>query len=345
MIAETTDAWHTARWQRELAEAITDPAELLERLRLPATLLPAARAAAAQFPLRAPRGFVARIEPGKPNDPLLRQILPLGIELDDQPGYGPDPVGDIAAMPHPGLLHKYQGRVLLTLTGACAVHCRYCFRRHFPYAEANPGRGHWPEVLDYIRADASIGEVIFSGGDPLLLTDARLHLLLTELEGIRHVRRLRIHTRVPVVLPSRLDARFCSLLGERRLPLVIVVHVNHARELSAEVVAALRPLRRAGITLLNQAVLLRGVNDSAAALTALSEALFDAGVLPYYLHALDRVQGARHFDVDQEVAIALVAALRRTLPGYLVPSLVREIAGAPHKEALTSAAGTDTFTA
>ncbi len=324
----------TPVWQRELASAVTDPEELLGLVGLGPEWLPAARAATRLFPLRVPRGFVARMRRGDPRDPLLRQVLPLAEECLATPGFTADPVGDANAMRVPGLLQKYQGRVLLTATGACAVHCRYCFRRHFPYAEANPGADRWRAALDYIAADDSIAEVILSGGDPLTLSDRRLREFTNALAGFRHVKRLRLHTRLPIVLPERVDDGLLDWLGDLALGTAVVVHVNHADEIDATVRAAFARLRQTGAVLLNQSVLLRGVNDSAVVLAGLSEALFDAGVLPYYLHLLDKVQGAMHFDVDESRATALVEELRARLPGYLVPRLVREVAGAPAKRPL-----------
>ena len=246
-------------------------------------------------------------------------------------GFGADPVGDLAAMAAPGVLHKYQGRVLLTATGACAVHCRYCFRRHFPYADANPLADRWNQALAYIAADDSIVEVILSGGDPLTMSDRRLAELVHGLEGVAHLRRLRLHTRLPIVLPERVNDELLAWLGATRLKTVVVVHANHAQEIDASVASALARLKAAGVELLNQSVLLRGVNDSADVLAALSEVLFAAGVMPYYLHMLDRVQGAAHFEVPEAAARGLMAELNRRLPGYLVPRWVREIAGAPGK--------------
>jgi EF-P beta-lysylation protein EpmB len=323
-------ATHT-RWQTELQHAVTDPVRLLAMLALDPALLDGAQSGARLFPLRVPRSFVARMRIGDPHDPLLRQVLPLDAESVPARGFGVDPVGDLASAARPGLLHKYHGRVLLVATGACAVHCRYCFRRHFPYAEENP-RGHgWQDALDYIRADDSITEVILSGGDPLSLTDARLADLTTAVAAIPHVRRLRIHTRQPVVLPSRVDDAFLKWFTSLPLQKAVVVHVNHANEIDDEVVTAFAALQAAGATLFNQSVLLRDVNDSVDALANLSDALFAAKVIPYYLHLLDRVAGAAHFQVDDERARELHAALRARLPGYLVPRLVREDAGAPGK--------------
>lgn len=321
----------TTRWQTDMAEAVRDPRELLELLELDPVLLEPARRAAAAFPLRVPRAFLARMRRGDPADPLLRQVLPLGEELQDVPGYVRDPVGDMPSVAAKGLLHKYRGRVLLITTGACGVHCRYCFRRHFPYSEENARSGEWQEALDYLRSDTSIREVILSGGDPLTLSDERLAALSRSLEEIPHIKRLRIHTRQPVVLPSRVDDGLISWLTACRLQKVIVLHTNHAREMDAAVREACARLRAAGVTLLNQTVLLRQVNDSAEALAELSEALFAAQVLPYYLNLLDPVAGAAHFDVPEAEALKLMEALRARLPGYLVPKLVREVPGAPSK--------------
>lgn len=319
-------------WRAELARAVDDPAELIRLLELDSDLLPQARSAARSFPLRVPRGFVARMRRGDVHDPLLRQVLPLGAELEQHPGFSLDPTGDLAVISAPGLLTKYQGRALLVTTGACAVHCRYCFRRHFPYAGSNPRTDGWRAALAAIAADPSIDEVILSGGDPLSLSDTRLGELVAALAALPQLKRLRIHTRHPVVLPERVDDALLGWLAPLRLQKVVVLHANHAQELDASVADACTRLRDAGATLLNQSVLLRGVNDSVDALAALSERLFAIGVLPYYLHQLDRVAGAAHFEVSDRVALALHTALTARLPGYLVPRLVREVAGAPAKQ-------------
>lgn len=321
----------TAPWQRLLAEAIVDPADLLRRLGLPETLLPAARRAAALFPLRVPAPYLQRIRPGDAADPLLRQVLPLDLECETRPGYSADPLAESAAQPVPGLLKKYHGRALLIATGACAVHCRYCFRRHFPYAEAHAGGSRLEPALAAIAADPSIGEVILSGGDPLTLSDPRLADLTARLAATAHVHTLRIHSRLPVVLPQRVDDDLLGWLTPLPLRKVLVLHSNHPAEIDDSVGQALTALATSGVTLLNQSVLLRGVNDNADSLVALSERLHQAGVLPYYLHLLDRVQGAAHFEVPQIQGEALIAALRARLPGYLVPRLVREIPGASGK--------------
>jgi EF-P beta-lysylation protein EpmB len=277
---------------------------------------------------------------GDAADPLLRQVLPLDVELVDTPGYVADPVGDLAALAGQGLLHKYHGRALLVTTGACAIHCRYCFRREFPYGEQHAGREAFASSLEAIRADASITEVLLSGGDPFTLSDRRLAGLLAGLEAIAHVQRVRVHTRLPVVLPERIDDDFLGMWNApRRLQRIVVIHANHAQELrGAEAVrGALGALQSSGTTLLNQSVLLRGVNDSIAALEDLSVALFESGVLPYYLHMLDPVRGAAHFDVPETEARNLHSALTARLPGYLVPRLVREVAGAAAKTMLPPA--------
>ncbi|MGH8282473.1 MAG: EF-P beta-lysylation protein EpmB [Gammaproteobacteria bacterium] len=328
-----------AQWQTELADAVRDPAKLLQMLELDPALVEPARAAGKDFPLCVPRAFVSRMHKGDAADPLLRQVLPLGEELEDVPGFSDDPVGDLPSSRHPGVLHKYRGRVLLIATGACGVNCRYCFRRHFPYAEETARHQGWHDALEYLRADASISEAILSGGDPLSLTDRVLAELVNALEQIPHIKRLRIHTRQPIVLPSRVDAALLTWLRDCRLQKVVVVHVNHARELDTAVVEALSRLRTAGAVLFNQSVLLRGVNDSVKVLVGLSEALFAAGVIPYYLHQLDRVRGAAHFEVAEAEARILIGELRARLPGYLLPRLVREIPGTPSKVPLAEAAG------
>lgn len=321
-------------WRRDLAEAIRDPAQLLEILGLPAELLPAAKRAAAQFPLLAPRGFVARMRKGDLTDPLLRQVLPLGEESVAHPGFSTDPLAETACGPRPGVLHKYHGRALLVTTGACAVHCRYCFRRHFSYEDLPRGRQWWSEAVAYVGADDSLKEVLLSGGDPLTLPDVQLAALATDLAVIPHLERLRIHTRLPVVLPKRIDDGLLSWLTGTRLAPVMVIHANHPAELSPDVVAACRRLRDAGVTVFNQSVLLQGVNDAVEVLVALSESLFRAGVVPYYLHVLDHVAGAGHFLIDDERACALHAGVAARLPGYLVPRLVREEPGQAGKTPL-----------
>ena len=334
MITASTPRAQPRRWQELWREAVSDPRELLAALDLLAfadILLPRSDTG---FPLRVPRGFIARMRRGDPNDPLLLQVLPQARELADVPGFTSDAVGDLAARAANGVLHKYEGRALLVATGACAVHCRYCFRRHFPYAAQAAAAAGWNEAIAHVRADETIAEVILSGGDPLSLATSKLAELTTALSPVRHLRRLRIHTRLPVVLPERVDDEFSRWLAALPWPTTVVLHANHARELDSSVASACSRLRESGAVLLNQAVLLRGVNDDASVLADLSERLFDCGVLPYYLHQLDRVAGAAHFEVDDARARDLLDELRARLPGYLVPRLVREIAGAPAKTPL-----------
>ncbi|MBU1192198.1 MAG: EF-P beta-lysylation protein EpmB [Gammaproteobacteria bacterium] len=332
IIPLTRDVEHAPAWRRALSEAVTRPSELLSLLGLPDE--PESESAAQLFRMRVPRGFITRMRPGDRYDPLLLQVLPVAAECQASAGFMTDPLGEAAAMAAPGLLHKYQGRVLLTLTGACGIHCRYCFRRHYPYAEANPSGGHWEQALAYIRQDSSIHEVILSGGDPLSLSDQRLTAMVTDLATIPHLQRLRIHSRLPVVLPERVTPELLGWLTGNRLRPVLVIHANHAQEIDATVQAALRTIVAAGIPLLNQSVLLKHINDTADGLCTLSETLFDAGALPYYLHQLDHVQGAAHFEVTDDEAQELMTAMRARLPGYLVPRLVREQAGEPGKSPL-----------
>lgn len=320
-----------APWQREWQNAIRHPATLLERLGLDTALLGPARRADQLFELRVPEAFLERMEPGNAADPLLRQVLPVDAESDDTPGFANDPVGDHASLANGGVIHKYQGRALLIATGACAINCRYCFRRHFPYADANASSGQWAEALDYLRDNPSISEVILSGGDPLSLNDRRLRELSEGLVSIPHLRRIRVHSRMPVVLPSRIDESLIGWLTGTRLTPVMVIHANHAQELDMRVAESLQRLARDGVRLYNQAVLLRGVNDDAQTLINLSERLFDIGVQPYYLHLLDRVRGAAHFEVNEGEARALMRALAAVTPGYMLPRLVREVAGEPWK--------------
>ena len=326
-------------WRQAWRDAVRDPRELLAMLGLDALAAGISDAAAAQFPLRVPRGFVARMRHGDRHDPLLRQVLPVLDEDRIVAGFGLDAVGDAAARRGGGVIHKYNGRALLVATGSCAVHCRYCFRRHYPYAEDTAAAAGWREAVALIAGDASIHEVILSGGDPLSLADHKLAELTAALRGIPHLRRLRIHTRLPIVLPERVDAGLLAWLRGLLWPVAIVVHVNHAREFDAAVDDAMAALRDAGALLLNQAVLLRGVNDSVDALADLCERGHAAGVLPYYLHQLDRVAGAAHFEVGDAEALALHAALAARLPGYLVPRLVREVAGRTGKTPLMADVG------
>ena len=314
-------------WKRELAEAISNSDELLSLLQLEQT--PGAGGQQPGFRLRVPRNYASKMRVGDANDPLLRQVLPLDEESASDGML--DPVGDLDAMVTPGLLHKYHGRVLLVTTGACAIHCRYCFRRNFPYSDASINPAHWREALAYIRAHTDINEVILSGGDPLVLDDHKLDQLQRQLGNIDHVKWLRIHSRLPVVLASRINDSLLKWMRNSALRITLVIHANHANEIGVQEQAALAALKQAGVSLLNQSVLLKGVNDSATAQCALSRRLHDCGVMPYYLHLLDRVVGAAHFDVPLDAAMALSDDLRKRLPGYLVPRMVREVAGANSK--------------
>ncbi|MCK0154058.1 EF-P beta-lysylation protein EpmB [Alcanivorax sp. S6407] len=333
MIPQESAGWELPDWQRQQADLITDPAELLALLDLDASALPEIRAAARDFPLRVPRRYVELMEKGNPNDPLLRQVLSVPAELEAVPGYGVDPLEEGDHTPVPGLLHKYHGRALLVVTGACAVHCRYCFRRHFPYQSHLSGK-RWDQALAWLAERPDIHEVILSGGDPLTLTNRRIGQLLEALAQIPHLRRLRIHSRTPVVIPERLDEELLALLAQDRWRTVLVFHANHPREISAALTERGRQWQRAGVTLLNQSVLLAGVNDRVETLEALSDRLHEAAILPYYLHQLDKVAGAAHFAVPDRQALALHRQLRGRLPGFLVPRLSREEPGEPSKTVL-----------
>ena len=327
------EPWPAGEWRRALADAVTRVDKLLELVELEAADLAGGPTASAvrRFPLRVPRGFIARMTTGDPSDPLLRQVLPLGVEDDEVAGFTADPVGELGLALDGGVMTKYHGRALIVVTGACAVHCRYCFRRHFPYDEHRAGDPDWSAVVEAIAGDASVDEVILSGGDPLSIPDRRLRPLVDRVVAIDHIRRLRVHTRLPVVLPERVDEDLVAWIAACPRPVVIVIHANHPAEIDSRVERALGALRRAGATLLNQAVLLAGVNDSVPALDGLSRRLADCGVVPYYLHLLDRVAGAAHFEVEEGRALTIMDGLRVRLPGYLVPRLVREIPGAPSK--------------
>ncbi len=319
------------RWQQRWREAIRDPRELLRQLGLDPAELGVSDEAAGQFAVRVPQGFAARMRHGDRHDPLLRQVLPITDELKVVPGFSLDAVGDGAAKKATGVIQKYRGRALLVTTGSCAINCRYCFRRHFDYGTENAAREGWRDAVDAIAQDPDIDEVILSGGDPLSLATHKLVELTQALTQIPHLRRLRIHSRLPVVLPERVDDALVQWIGSLPWPVAFVIHANHANEFDASVDAAMARLREAGATLLNQAVLLRGVNDSIEALQALSERSFAAGVLPYYLYQVDRVEGVAHFEVADDTAKDLHAQLTARLSGYLVPKLVREISGDSNK--------------
>ncbi|MEB4673703.1 EF-P beta-lysylation protein EpmB [Enterobacteriaceae bacterium G50] len=321
-------------WLSQLADVVTDPDELLRLLNVDADeKLLAGREAKRLFPLRVPRAFIARMEKGNPDDPLLRQVLTAQDEFISAPGFSTDPLEEQHSVV-PGLLHKYHNRALLLVKGGCAVNCRYCFRRHFPYAENQGNKRNWQAALDYIAQHPELDEIIFSGGDPLMAKDHELEWLITHLEALPHVKRLRIHSRLPIVIPARITDALVARFAQSRLQILLVNHINHAREIDDEFRAAMMRLRQAGVTLLNQSVLLRGVNNNAQTLADLSNALFDAGVMPYYLHVLDKVQGAAHFLVGDDEARVIMRELLTLISGYMVPKLAREIGGEPSKTPL-----------
>ncbi len=317
-------------WQKDLAQSFTDPLQLLQFLEIPTQAWLEAAKARKLFPLRVPRPFARRMQKGNPCDPLLLQVLTQTAEFQLAEGYSQDPLEEQDNQV-PGLLHKYQSRVLLIVRGGCAVNCRYCFRRHFPYQDNSLNKSQWQQAFDYIAADDKIDEVIFSGGDPLMAKDSHLAWMAGQIGQIPHVKTLRIHTRLPVVIPSRISDEFVHWFAKGKFNPVMILHINHANEIDAELRAKLLALRSQGVTLLNQAVLLNKINDSAPAQIALNQALFAAGVMPYYLHMLDKVQGAAHFDVPDRRAREIMAEVIKRQPGYLVPKLVREIGGQPGK--------------
>ena len=321
-------------WKSALAKAVRYPDELIERLRLPDELRPAARRAARQFSVVVPESYLARIEPGNPDDPLLRQVLPMAEELEDAPGFTADALEESDARRAPGFLQKYHGRGLMILAGQCAVNCRYCFRRHYPYGDEPVSLEQWEPAFEAIEQDDSLTEIILSGGDPLLLSDRRIEAIAGRLEQIPHLQRLRVHSRLPIVLPERVNDRLTSLLTGSRLTPVMVVHANHPQEVTGDCAEALARLVQSGVTTLNQSVLLKAVNDDPDTLCSLSERLVNLGVMPYYLHQLDRVQGTAHFEVPEEKGRELIAEMLRRLPGYAVPRYVRELPGAPGKTPL-----------
>ncbi len=336
MITRSVASVDSLTWQEQLASSIRDPKKLLQILELGTkggdqSFLNQALSASQDFPLRVPMAYLQRITKGDINDPLLLQILPLKEELTGAPGYTTDPLGEQMANPIPGLIHKYHGRVLLIVSTNCAINCRYCFRRHFPYQENKPGRNEWQQAIDYIANDSSISEVIYSGGDPLAASDKQLLWLTEKIAQISHVKRLRVHTRLPIVIPDRITAQCLHWLTSTRLLTSIVIHSNHPNELDDNVAQALKRLSQAGVTLLNQTVLLSGINNSVTTLQQLSERLFQMGVLPYYLHQLDHIKGAAHFEVTDQDAKQIVTQLMAQLPGYLVPKLVREVPDYPNK--------------
>ncbi|WP_411728564.1 EF-P beta-lysylation protein EpmB [Methyloglobulus sp.] len=333
MPVQLSEACHFAKnWQQQLSEAFTSIEDLCEYLELSLGDLPISSAASKNFALRVPLSFAASIEKGNPGDPLLRQVLPIRDELIDYPNYSHDPVGDLQATVQPGLLHKYRGRVLLINTGSCAINCRYCFRRNFPYGDLQLSKQQESGVIETIKTDPTITEVILSGGDPLLLSDARLVHLIQQLDTLDQVKRIRIHSRLPIVLPARVTDDLIKVLVNCSKQMVLVVHSNHANEINGRVISACNLLKSSGITLLNQSVLLKGINDNIDTLCELSEQLFTLGIIPYYLHLLDKATGTGHFEVSEVEAKVLIKQVQNILPGYLVPKLVKEVAGAEAKQ-------------
>ena len=314
-------------WKTELSHCVNSIDELLNQLGLRAEDLNATEQAATEFSIKVPQSFVQLMEYGNPNDPLLKQVLPITSELQVDNNFSTDPVDESSFNPVPGIVHKYRNRVLMIISPNCAINCRYCFRRHFPYDENRQSKQQWLKALDYLKTKPEINEVIFSGGDPLAANDHFLRWLTAEIESIQHIKRLRIHTRLPVVIPSRVDDQLLNWLGNTRLKPTLVLHINHANEIDEALRQGVDRLKKSGITVLNQSVLLKGINDNSDQLISLSEKLFDAGIMPYYLHMLDPVQGASHFDVSMDRAVEIFRQIQTELPGFLVPKLVQERAG------------------
>lgn len=327
----TQNNTHREVWLQQLSDVITDPAELLQLLGLSEDAeMQAGIDARRLFPLRVPRTFLTRIKVGDSQDPLLKQILTQKQEFFEVEGYSNDPLNE-QENAIPGLLHKYKNRALLLVKGGCAVNCRYCFRRHFPYQENQGNKNNWQQAVDYIKTQPELDEIIFSGGDPLMAKDHELDWLIAKLEEIPHLKRLRIHSRIVTAIPARITESLCRRFSGSRFQIILVTHINHANEIDEDVIRSMTMLKQSGVTLLNQSVLLRGVNDNAQILADLSDKLFDSGIMPYYLHVLDKVQGAAHFMVEDEEARQIMRQLLSLTSGYLVPKLTRETGGRPSK--------------
>jgi len=331
---EHSEILHQESWQSQMINSVRDADELCRLLGLSPDQLKLSDNAVRQFPISVPRAFINLMEPGDPLDPLLLQVINQNKEDFRPEGFSADPVDESHFMAAPGLIHKYPGRALMIVSGKCAINCRYCFRRSFPYSENNPGRSQWQQAFDYIRKNTSLTEVIFSGGDPLSASDRHLAWLAEQLGQIKHLKRLRIHTRLPVVIPERICDDFLNWIKETRLKVQLVLHINHPNEISSELETVLQKLTPLGIHTLNQSVLLKGINDDVDTLQKLQEKSFEAGILPYYLHLLDPVEGASHFDVPEETAVNLITQIRARLPGYLVPRLAVELPGKTNKTIL-----------
>ena len=317
-------------WLTELAQAFNNPIDLLQFLNLNPADFETDIAARKLFALRVPRAFADKMEKGNPNDPLFLQAMSLQAEFVETEGFVADPLEEQQS-PAPNILHKYHNRLLFMVKNSCAINCRYCFRRHFPYDEVKSGKAVWAESLLYIAAHSELEEVIFSGGDPLMAKDSELDWLLNEIEQIPHIKTLRIHSRLPVVIPNRITAELCDRLSQSRLNVVLVTHINHANEIDAQFAEKMEKLKNVGVVLLNQSVMLKGINDNAQTLKTLSDRLFEVGILPYYLHLFDKVSGASHFYIEDAQAVEIYRELQKITSGYLVPKLAREIAKEPNK--------------
>ncbi|QOL26693.1 EF-P beta-lysylation protein EpmB [Thalassotalea sp. LPB0316] len=329
IITQINSDLHTS-WQKELANVVTDPQKLLKMLDLDVESYREHFSARKLFPVRVPLPFISRMEKGQIDDPLLAQVMPRSDEFIEQTGYFADPLEEHDTVAE-GLLHKYKHRVLMIVKAGCAVNCRYCFRRHFPYQDNSPNKQRWQSALDYIKNHREINEVIFSGGDPLMANDQHLAWLISEIETISHVKRLRIHTRLPVVIPARVTSGLVERLVKSRLKVAVVLHINHSNEIDLALAKAVAKFTDARIPVFNQSTLLKSVNDSAEILSQLSEDLFDIGIQPYYLHIFDKVQGAAHFDLTTEQVRTIIKQTMAILPGFLMPKVVSEIAGEPSK--------------
>jgi len=317
-------------WQKELGQVFTDPEKLLRYLDIEPEQYKESFPARKLFPVRVPVPFANRIEKGNINDPLLMQVMTSTSEFIEDDTFTDDPLHE-QNTPIPGLLHKYDNRVLLMLKTACAINCRYCFRRHFPYEDNSINKHALIDIAQYVANNPKINEVILSGGDPLMASDKHIAQLFELLTPISHVTRIRIHTRLPVVIPARITPELLNTFENSRFNIVMVMHINHANEIDNDVKAMVKALKKREITVLNQAVLLKDINDNVASQVNLNETLFTAGIMPYYLHLLDKVSGATHFDSDETAAIKLMHQLYQQLPGFLIPKLVREIGGQAHK--------------
>lgn len=320
-------------WRQIQRETFTDWKKLVDFLQLDLDSPKARLLTHSSFPLNLPLRLAQKIQKNCWNDPVLIQFLPTTEEEKESPLFVLDPVEDEAFRKTPKLLHKYQARALLLSTSACAMNCRFCFRRNFAYETTEK---KFEKELQEIRLDTSLSEILLSGGDPLSLGHTQLESILKELEQIPHVKRIRFHTRFPLGIPERIDADFLKLLGGCEKQIIFVIHCNHAHEFDDTILESLRQIQRLGVIVISQSVLLKGVNDTVEALEELFLLLINNGILPYYLHQLDRVQGAIHFEVPETTGKELIAELQKRLPGYAVPKYVKEEAHKPHKTPITS---------